>query len=418
MAYRDDIIALGANHLWPCVGDVNDIIGSLNFVNTGGVFTGTQICEDAATSYVTNGTSDTALAASDSSVQDVTVDYCYALWFRTTAIQQPPCRIFGDGGQTVNNSFFLGFGNSILSEVDCDPLVVQVDSDTAIVANRPYHLALIFRDIGSGNSQLEFFLDGVSQGTSDIADVSNSARGGFRIGGTTDTTSYSIGGSAFQLVSPVNGEYAMVTSLVSTNVPTASEVRTELFEKGALPGVTISSDTQVNMQTALDVIASTARPNEPLNIRVEPVTGGGDFTLTADNITHDALASIHVQYTGTDTLTWINTNGSNASIASTPNSGNVTFVTNVPVTITAQDATTQAAIVGARVRLTDTSGEIVNDVTDGSGQLTFNYPYSADENISGRIRKGSSSPFYVTAAVTGTITANGFSTTILMILDE
>ena len=333
MAYRDDIIALGVNHVWHCVGNLNDIVGTLNFTNSGGAFSGPQICEDAATSYVTNGTADTATAASDPSVQDVTVDFCYALWFQTTAIQQPPCRIFGDGGQTVNNSFFHGFGNSIVAEADCDPDVIQVGSSTALEANRPYHLTLVFRDIGGGSGQLEFFLDGVSQGTADVADVSSAARGGFRIGGVTNTTSYTIGGSAFQLVSPVNGYYSMIKTLVGADLPTNTEIREELFEKGALPGVTISSDTQVNMQSALDALASSARPNEVLNIRVEAVTGDGDLQLTADNITHDALASIHVQYMGSGTLTWINNNGSNASIGSAPNGGAITFITPAVLTI-------------------------------------------------------------------------------------
>lgn len=333
MAYRDDIIALGANHLWPLDADGNDIIGTLNYTNSGGVFTGPQICEDATSSYVTNGTNDSLLAASDPSVQDVTVDYCYSIWFRTTAIQQPPCRIFGDGGQTVNNSFFLGFGNSIVCEVDCDPSVIQVGSDIAIEVNRSYNLAMVFREIGGGSSQLEFFIDGVSKGTAVVADVSNATRGGFRIGGITGTTSYSIGGSAFQLVSPVNGYNAMTKSFVGSNVPSNAEIRATVFEKGALPGVTIASDTQANMQTALDALASTVRSNEPLNIRIEAVTGDGTLNLTANNITHDPLASAHIQYMGTGTLNYTNTNGSDASIGSTPNGGTINFINPAILTV-------------------------------------------------------------------------------------
>ncbi len=333
MAYRDDITALGANHLWPCDGNVNDIIGTLNYTNSGGVFTGPVICKDTASSYETNGTNDSALAASDPSVQDVTVDYCYALWFRTTAIQQPPCRVFGDGGQTVNNSFFLGFGNSIVCEADCDPEVIQVGSGISIAPNRAYHFALIFRDIGGGDSELEFFIDGVSQGTSVVSDVSNVGRGGFRIGGITGTTSYSIGGAAFQLVSPVNGQYAMAASMVGVNVPTPSEVRTELFEKGAIPGVVIASDTEANMQLALDAIASTVRPNEPLNIEIEAVTGDGTLNLIADAITHDPLASVHIQYMGTGTLNYTNSNGSNASIGATPNGATINFINPALLTV-------------------------------------------------------------------------------------
>lgn len=361
MAYRDDIIALGANHLWRFDGDLNDSIGSLNFANSGGVLTGAQICEDTSASYETNGTADTATAASDSSVQDVTQDYCYAFWFRTNAIQQPPCRVLGDGGQTVNNSLLLGFGNSIVAEADCDPDVIQVGSDTALVALRPYHLALVFRDIGGGSSQLELYLDGVSQGTADVADVMNSARGGFAIGGATNSTTYTIGGSAFQLVSPVNGNYSMLATFTGANVPTSTEIREELFEKGVRPGVTITSGTQAAMQTQLDALASSVRPNEGLNIRVEAVTGDGDLSLSADNVTHDALASAHVQYMGTGTLTWTNTNGSNASIGSTPIGGSINFVTPAVLTVA-------PLVVGSEVRFYEsgTPTELAGIETSGA----------------------------------------------------
>lgn len=360
MAYRDDIIALGANHLYVLDGNVNDSIGTLNFTNSGGGFAGPQICEDTSASYQTNGTADTATAASDPSVQDVTVDYCYALWFSTTAIQQPPCRVFGDGGQTVNNSFLLGFGNSIVCEADTDPTVIQVGSNTALVANRPYHLALVFRDIGGGNSQLEFFLDGVSQGTQDVADVMNTARGGFAIGGATNTTTYSIGGSAFQLVSPVNGHYSMAASFTGANVPSAAQIREELFEKGVIPSAVINIGTESDMQISLDALAGTVRPNEPVNIQIQPNFGDGDFTLTADNITHDPNASIHIQYLGTGTLTYVNANGSNASIGSTPNGGTLNIVT--PATLTAAPL-----IAGSEVRYYEsgTTNEIAGTETSG-----------------------------------------------------
>ena len=86
------------------------------------------------------------------------------------------------------------------------------------------------------------------------------------------------------------------------------------------------------------------RGNQPLNIRVEPVNGDIDFTLTADNITHDPLASIHVQYTGTATLTYINSNGSNASIGSTPNGGTINFVTPATLTVAPLIAGTECRV--------------------------------------------------------------------------
>lgn len=426
MAYRDDIIALGANHLWPCDGDLNDIIGTLNFANTGGVFTGPQICEDISASYVTNGTADTGLAASDPSVQDVTVDYCYSMWFQTTAIQQPPCRVFGDGGQTVNNSFFLGFGNSIVCEVDCDPTVIQVGSDTAIAVNRSYHLALVFRDIGGGSSQLEFFIDGVSQGTADVADTCSATRGGFRIGGVTNATSYTIGGSAFQLVSPVDGQYAMISTFTGTNVPTNSEIREELFEKGAVPNITITSDTEANMQAQVDALFGTTVPDVPLGIRVEEVSGGGNLNLIFPNIVFDENSSIHVQYMGTGELNVENVAGSNARIGSTPNGGTVVFSDRKLLTVNVLDATDSSPIHFARVYLEAAAGgslpvgtEIMNESTDVLGEASVSiFRFLPDQPVVGRVRKGPPSPVYRTADISSTVTEEDFTLTILMIPDE
>lgn len=423
MAYRDDITALGASHLYPCDSNLNDIVGTLNFTNSGGAFNGPQICEDTTASYVLNSTTDTATAASDPAFQSAVVDYCFSFWFRTTAVQLPPCRVFGDGGQVSSNSICLGFGNTALSEVFSNPDVSQVGSISDIVPNRAYHLTLIFRDLGSGNSQLEFFIDGVSQGTKTVADTSGTNRGGFRIGGVTGTTTYSIGGVPFQLVSPVDGQYAMVSTFVSTNVPTSTEVREELFEKGALPHVTISSDTESNMQTALNALSSTTRPNVPLAIRIEALSGGGDLSLNLSSVTFDANSSIHIQYMGTDTLTIVNA-GSNASIGSTPNGGTITFIDQVSIDITARDVEDNSLITPARVYLVAAAGgplaegTLIANQETVSGVMSTIFNYTSDQPFTGRVRKGSASPFYATSSISGTITSDGFATTVLMIPDE
>lgn len=142
-----------------------------------------------------------------------------------------------------------------------------------------------------------------------------------------------MGGENFQLVSPVIGRYAMAATFTGANVPTNQEIREDIFEKGCLPGTTITSGTQAVMQTQLDSLAASVRPNEPLNIRIEAVTGDGDLTLTADDITHDPLASVHIQYMGTGTLNYTNTNGADASIGSTPNGGTINFINPASLTV-------------------------------------------------------------------------------------
>jgi len=70
--------------------------------------------------------------------------------------------------------------------------------------------------------------------------------------------------------------------------------------------------------------SSVNTPSGLSTLRTVAVSGGENFDLNADNIAFNSFASIHVQYTGTDTLTWTNSNSSNASIGSTPNRGTIT----------------------------------------------------------------------------------------------
>lgn len=93
----------------------------------------------------------------------------------------------------------------------------------------------------------------------------------------------------------------------------------------------------------------------------------------------------------------------------------------VTVKITVKDINTGLPIQDARVFLETTPGavEIFNDLTDVDGVIQdTNYDYSANQAIVGRVRKGSSAPYYRTAPISGTITDAGFEQTIFLIPDE
>jgi hypothetical protein len=113
--------------------------------------------------------------------------------------------------------------------------------------------------------------------------------------GQTDTNLL-VGGSqqSFDATLCLQSDYAFWGN--STVQVTATQIREELFEKGALPDITIAADTTANMQIALDAIASTVRPNWPLAILIKQSTDETNFGLDADNITFNSLASIHVDY--------------------------------------------------------------------------------------------------------------------------
>lgn len=429
MAYRDDIAALNPSHAFYFDGNANDSIGSANGTNSGGVFTGSAITEDATNCWTSNGTADRiTLPATTTINNSAQTRKAVAGWFEVTSVQTPPKRIYGEGTNATCFQFMMAYGNNVMFEcVEPTNFTLQVFGPP-LQPNRVYHLCGIFEGNGFGN-EVRFYVDGVEQ---TLAEPTNrqpatadlNSRGVGEFGDPAGTVG--VGGDVVLLNSPVNGNYQHWYFWDGADaVLTDTEVREELFEKGCLPAVTISSDTQANMQTALDALADTVRPDEPLNIRVEALSGGGDLTLTADNITHNALASIHVQYMGTDTLTWVKENGSDASIGSTPNGGTITFVESVNLTVTVLDASDFSPIQNARVLMeADTGGplasgtDILTGLTNASGQLTGTLQYSSDQPVTGRVRKGSSAPLYKTGPIGGTITSSGLSTTVLLVGDE
>ena len=119
-------------------------------------------------------------------------------------------------------------------------------------------------------------------------------------------------------------------------------------------------------------------------------------------------------------------NGTNASTYSS-GGGTVEFVSSpVTTTIKVVDATSKANIQNARVYLVAGAGGpltegtvIFNTLTDSNGEVSDTRALSSDQPVSGWVRKGSTSPYYKTSGITGTISStNGLSLTVQMIKDE
>jgi len=132
-----------------------------------------------------------------------------------------------------------------------------------------------------------------------------------------------------------------------------------LFEKGATPTTIITN------QAGLDALADTVRANSALCIRVNVA---GDISLTADNVTFNELASIHVEYNGTGTLTWTNENGSNATIGSTPGGGTIVFKNPYTLTLTGLENNTEVRVYDAGT-VTEVAGQ--ENVTTGTFAATI-----------------------------------------------
>lgn len=99
----------------------------------------------------------------------------------------------------------------------------------------------------------------------------------------------------------------------------------------------------------------------------------------------------------------------------------------VPVSIVVKDAADGGLISGARVYITAAAGGstpegtvILNEVTGITGAVS-NPAFEllgTSQPIIGRVRKGTSSPLYKTAPISGSVDASGFSTTVFMVGDE
>lgn len=430
MAYRDDIAALNPDHHYVFEANGVDLIGA-NTGTASSLIVTTAIAEDATNSLATNAVGDNMSIPAIAAITDEVDRKALGGFVMMTNDQLPPKVLYSEGGTTTSYKLLMGFGNNLMFECQdtaTNAFIVQVFGPV-LKPNRPYHL---FSYFGSDNfeDQLILWVDGIEYtlanptGAAPSGVLGAGSRGAPYIG--DNPVDPLLGGEAVIQNAPVNMQFNHWAFFSGADAQlTTQQVREELFEKGALASVTISSDTEANMQTALDALADTVRPDEQLNIRVEAVSGGGDLSLDADNITHDPDASIHVQYMGTDTLTWNNLNGSDASIGSTPNSGTIVFNAPVTVAVNVQDATTFSNVVGARVYIEAAAGGplttgtvLYNDVTDGSGNISFDFDYSSDQPISGRVRRGSTSPLYKTGPIGGTIGAGGLSQTALVVPDE
>ena len=206
----------------------------------------------------------------------------------------------------------------------------------------------------------------------------------------------------------VSSNTAYITSVDLTNLTGCS------FTQGPNGGHavdlgTISSSTSVTWDNELSgyVAGTTGSP-------VTTGTSGDEAILV--NVAASQTLTINV--------------ASGASIPSVRNtgSGNVNVVAGqVTLTVTVIDITTGSPISGARVYVTAaaggalTEGTVIIDkvLTNGSGQASDTRSYSGDQPITGRVRKASSSTYYRTSPIAGTVSsASGLNLTVQMIPDE
>ena len=290
------------------------------------------------------GTPTSAIEMVDTAFTNVSVTHTrreIGGWIRFDRVFTTPTGIWKEGGGVNNLYIVVGFGNRILCNTadSSNGFKAQAFSDFKLAKDRDYHVLLRWEGTG-GNNSLQCWIDGVLQSTAPVGTPIGNAvfatHGGDWVYGDPDSN-LDTGGTDIEYVGGTNtlysdwvtySEYGGGASLTNT------ERRFNLFEMGAIADVTITSGTQSAMQTQLNLLSNSVRPDAPLCIRVEAQTGGSDLTLVANNISFDPRASIHVQWEGSGTLTWKNAGSSDASIASLSNSGTLNFVNFKDLTLT------------------------------------------------------------------------------------
>ena len=431
--YNTALDNLSPDHRWDFSANGNDQIGSLNITPTGTI-DDPPIAENCLQALYCNNTTDRAAIPTSTDVDNfLATRKAVCGWFLADTWSTPPACIYTEGDENLCFNIIYGYGNNVMAEVRDDPdFAVQIYGPP-LQRTRPYNFCLIFSGNGYDN-EVKFFVDGVKQLDAqpadrqpDNADLSSPRPETADIGDPNKVT-VGIGGDTVVQVGLENTFFNQWCTFRDAPAElTDDEVREEIFEKGALCMNCIDTDTEANMQGHLDEEAGYNTLDNPVDIRIAAVSGGGDLTLTSDGIIHNARSSVHVQFMGTggDTLTWRNINGANASKGSTPDGGNITFVTVIDVTFTVRDAGDSSVIEGARVRVTAgatgplTEGtEIFQGVTNASGVVTFEFDHESDQSFNLVSRKHSTSPYFKAANSSGTFQATDFASDIFMVGDE
>ena len=351
-------------------------------------------------------------------------------YFMFPSIPLDPKGIWEEGGNVNNIYIVIGFGGKILCNVadSSNGFTLQAFSDFLLMPNRVYHLGLLF----DGDLGCRAYIDGVLQtGFDGVAPNSDQAThsGDYSFGqpdGSLDT-----GGTDIQYPSFDGARYNdwATWSDAGNDMPSDTDIRVELVEKGARQQVDILSDTEANMQLAIDMLSGTNYEDVQLALRINKPTDQSTLSLDFNNITFGERTSIQLIWMGTNgqTLTITNEGTSNvtASKCSTAYGGSLVIREAVPITVTVNDIITGSPIQDARVYLTagpggsETQGAILlNSLTDSSGVASVQFVYSSDQPIIGRVRKSSSGTLYKTSNVIADITSDGLDISVFMIRDS
>jgi hypothetical protein len=355
------------DHFWSLDNTVNDLIGSND---VGSVIRGSpafvsKVISRSTTYVYQFNDGDDGSEVPDSVYTNVTNTHSarnVGGWIEVDSYQLLPAAIYEEGGGVNNMYFILGFGNILLANVadSNNGWTAQSFSNGPLIPNRPYHIMLGFTGSG-GNGDCRMWVDGVLQdsrtGTITSATMSTHS-GDWSFGepdGNLDTGGTDI---TYKSVDTLSLSNWGTWSNTGGGAPLSDANILQLFRDGAVQEYSITGTTQTVQQNAIDDYDNTTHNNTPLTYQIGPASSSGDVELTLVNQVFPDEISMHIRYTGSDTLTIRNSGTSNvlASKCYAISGGTIAIIETASVELTVRDITDNSAVSGSRVLLLASSG--------------------------------------------------------------
>lgn len=367
--YQDLVISLSPDHFWSFNGDYNDtgVGGAIRDATTGVVGTHpwiSNIAEDATQSMQFDDILDRREIV-DSPYMNVTIsakERTMAGWIMLGGVQKSMAAIWKEGGGVQNLAFLTGLGNVLLAQladVAGSRDNVQAIAEIRLTPFRPYHICLRYSHLET-TKEMRLYVDGEEQplsltdGNPMVLGIFDSHGGDVTWGNSDNNLEMGTVDVAFSGQEDCAYQHWCSWSDNSPNsgaLEKVTEIRDVLFRRGALPKYTITSDTEVNMQAALDVLGTIEVEDYPLGIRVEAPSGGANLTLTATGITFNPRTTMQLEWRGVGQLTYVVSSNSELDESKLYSSGGGTIIIERPASLTIN-----GLIVNSEVRIYDDDG--------------------------------------------------------------
>ncbi len=397
------ILATGPDHLHPLDGNYTDVIAGSNLTqNVAGSpsFVSDPLLRGLTQSLLTNNENDKR-EQPDSIFTNVTTQHTdrdIILVIKTDRFYKKPVHIIEEGGGINNLYKILGAGNKLLGNAadSSKNFKVQAIHDTIIEPNRIYVIGMHMYGVNGagGDGRLDITIDGEVAATTIGNPIVTTTPGQSTHSGDRSILapdgSLDTGGVDITYVAPVGMQYQMVStySAIGGGSPLGfATVKSEWVDKCVPARHTIATDTEANMQTALNLVPTTLG-NHVCSIEV---FGSTDGDITLDNIgrTFDAKTTLPLRYWGVDTLTWVNRSGGSIDESKivTPNGGTVIVLNEVTFNFQIQWGGTPPADYEYRIYVDDPAQGIIGTVelqgaeNETNTSIDYGYLHSVDQNV-------------------------------------